>query len=263
MPDMKPAVQLYTLRDFCKTEEDLERTCGRLVEQGWPAVQVSAIGVTDPRVVRQILDRHQLGCCATHQRPAEAIWEDPASVLADLHALDCQYTAVGGYFPKGDEWSEDNWRRWIARYNEAAKAFAGTGKSIGYHNHSHEFAKLGGKDDFASGTAMDLLASELSDDVWFEIDTYWVAHAGGCPAAWLRRLKGRVPVIHIKDMAITTDRTPYMAEIGIGNLDWDGIWSACRDAGVEWLAVEQDTCYRDPFDSLETSMKNLRQMGLS
>ena len=263
MPDTQLAVQLFTLRDHCKTPGDLRSTCRRLADQGWTAVQVSAIGVHDPHEVKSILDDTGLACCATHVRPAERLWDDPQGVLDEHKILGCRHTAVGGYFPKGDEFSEKNWSAWIDRYNDAAKKFAGTDLSIGYHNHSHEFAKLGGKDDYQSRTAFDLLVERLHPEVWFELDTYWVAHAGGDPAAWLKRLRGRVPVIHVKDLAITPDRGQYMAEVGVGNLDWPSILAAARDAGVEWYAVEQDVCYRDPFDSLETSLKNLRAMGLS
>ena len=52
-----------------------------------------------------------------------------------------------------------------------------------------------------------------------------------------------------------------MAEVGEGNLNWDSILVACKAAGVEHLLVEQDVCYRDPFDSLEISLRNLKSMG--
>jgi sugar phosphate isomerase/epimerase len=53
-----------------------------------------------------------------------------------------------------------------------------------------------------------------------------------------------------------------MAEIGEGNLDWPEILEACVEAGTEWYIVEQDTCQRDPFESLAISYRNLREMGL-
>ena len=263
MPDTQLAVQLYTVRDHCKTESDFARTCGRLAQQGWRAVQVSAVGVEDPKVVRRILDDHGLACCATHARPGELLWEDPQKVIDDLQTLGCTYTAIGGFFPSEGEYTEGAWSGWIDRFNTAVPKFDGSGVRIGYHNHSHEFAKLGGQQAVDSETAWDLLTTRLHADAWFEIDTYWVAHAGGCPAAWLRKLAGRVPVIHVKDLAITPQREPYMAEVGVGNLDWPGILDAAKAAGVEWFAVEQDVVYRDPFDSLETSLKNLRAMGLT
>ncbi|MFL7808595.1 MAG: sugar phosphate isomerase/epimerase, partial [Anaerolineae bacterium] len=55
---------------------------------------------------------------------------------------------------------------------------------------------------------------------------------------------------------------PTMAEIGEGNLNWPAILAACAEAGVEWYAIEQDICRRDPFESLKISYDNLRQMGL-
>jgi sugar phosphate isomerase/epimerase len=54
-----------------------------------------------------------------------------------------------------------------------------------------------------------------------------------------------------------------MAEVGEGNLNWPAILAACKSAGVEHLLVEQDICYRDPFDSLELSLRNLKEMGAS
>ena len=263
MPDTQFAVQLYTLRDHCKTESDFAGTCRKLKAQGWGAVQVSAVGVDDPKMIRRILDDSGLVCCVTHHRPGEQIWEEPAAVAETLDILGCDHTAIGGYFPKGEDFNEASWRAWIERFNGAADALRQRGKFLGYHNHSHEFAKLGGKDDFRSETAMELLARECGESVWFEIDTYWVAHGGGDPAAWLRRLGGRVPIIHVKDLAIDLDKQQYMAEVGVGNLDWPGILAAAKEAGVRWYAVEQDVTYRDPFDSLQTSLDNLRAMGLS
>jgi sugar phosphate isomerase/epimerase len=63
-------------------------------------------------------------------------------------------------------------------------------------------------------------------------------------------------------MAITPMREQLMAEVGEGNLNWHGILKACKDADVKWYIVEQDTCQRDPFDSLAISLHNLQSMGL-
>jgi sugar phosphate isomerase/epimerase len=98
-------------------------------------------------------------------------------------------------------------------------------------------------------------------DIWIEIDTYWITHGGGDPAAWINNCKGRIPCVHLKDMGIKLDRTQFMAEVGEGNLNWPAILTACKDAGAEHLLVEQDICYRDPFESLAISLKNLKEMG--
>ena len=93
-----------------------------------------------------------------------------------------------------------------------------------------------------------------------QIDTYWVQFGGGSPAAWIRRLRGRAPTVHVKDMDVSEGQ-PVMAEVGEGNLDWPDVLAACREAGVEWLIVEQDECRRNPFESLAISRRNLRTLG--
>ena len=47
-----------------------------------------------------------------------------------------------------------------------------------------------------------------------------------------------------------------------GNPDIKPIRSNNFDANVEWYAIEQDICQRDPFESLRISYTNLRAMGL-
>jgi len=68
-------------------------------------------------------------------------------------------------------------------------------------------------------------------------------------------------IVHFKDMTVVNGE-PVMAEVGEGNLNWPRIIAACRETGVQWYAVEQDTCRRDPFESLGISLRNLKDMGL-
>ena len=49
-------------------------------------------------------------------------------------------------------------------------------------------------------------------------------------------------------------------EVGNGNLDWPEILSACREAGAEWLIVEQDETERDSLESLAISYRNLAEL---
>jgi sugar phosphate isomerase/epimerase len=85
--------------------------------------------------------------------------------------------------------------------------------------------------------------------------------------AWIQKVKQRMPVVHLKDMVIAEPPHPrmgsqWMAEVGEGNLNWPAILSACAESGIEWYAVEQDICQRDPFESLAISYRNLVRMGL-
>jgi sugar phosphate isomerase/epimerase len=246
--------QLYTLRDFLKTPADIANTLRRVRQIGYEAVQLSALGPIDPAELAKILRDQGLRCCATHVS-RERLRDQVQAVIEEHRLWDCRYTAIGGFFTQGP--TEQTWLDFAREYNDIARRYVGSGLTIGYHNHSHELAHVKGK------PALRLLIERLDPSIWMEIDTYWITHGGGDPAAWIETVKGRIPCVHFKDMGITADRQQFMAEVGGGNLNWPAILKACRAAGVEWYLVEQDNCNgEDPFGCLERSLKNLKGMGL-
>lgn len=242
--------QLYTVRDFCKTPADIARSCARVKAMGYDGVQVSGIGAIEPAEMKRILDGEGLACAATHIS-LERMDSDTAKVIEEHRLWGCRYTAIGGYFPK-EEWTLALWQGFVKRFNAVAEKFRGSGVQIGYHNHSHELAPAGGV------RPQDLLIETLDPSVWIEIDTYWIAHGGADPAAYIDRVAGRIPCVHFKDMTITPKREHKMTEIGDGNLNWPRIIQACRSAGVQWYLVERDAGDLDAFDSLKRSVENMR-----
>lgn len=247
------ALQLYTMRDFLKTPPDIANTLKRVRQIGYEAVQVSGMGPIDPKELRKILDDNGLTCCATH-KPIEKIESECAALIEEHAILGCTYTAIGGFFQK--KFTRDDWFNFCKRYNTIADKYAASPLRIGYHNHSHEFMKLDGV------CAMDILIENLKKDVWIEFDTYWIQHGGGDPAAWIRKVAGRIPCVHLKDKTVMGDCQVVMAEIGEGNLNWPSILQAVKEAGSTWYIIEQDTCQRDPFDAVAISLKNLKAMGI-
>ena len=245
------AAQLYTVRDFLKTPADIAASLKKIKNAGYEAVQLSGLGKIGPKELASILAGEGLTCCATHQS-LERFKNEPAEVIEEHHILKCKYSAIG-YFTAN---SADAWRNFANQYNSIASQYRESGLSIGYHNHSHELARFDGS------TALQILVDRLDKSVFMEIDTYWITHGGGDPAHWIGKLKGRIPCVHLKDMAVDSDRKQFMAEVGEGNLNWPAILTACKHAGVEWYIVEQDTCRRDPFESLKISLGNLKEMGL-
>jgi sugar phosphate isomerase/epimerase len=246
--------QLYTLRDYTKTPADIAKTMSRVKKMGYDAVQCSALGPIEPAELAKILKNEGVACVATHVK-IEDLENNPQKIIDEHKLWDCKYTAIGGFFPK--EATTQTWLDFANRYNAIVQKFDGSGVFVGYHNHSHEFSHYDRK------PGLQILIEHFHNDVWMEIDTYWVTHGGGDPAAWISKLKGRVHAVHLKDMLIKIDRTQFMAEVGEGNLNWAAILPACKAAGVEHLLVEQDICYRDPFESLKISLDNLRAMGAS
>jgi sugar phosphate isomerase/epimerase len=254
MPPTCLAAQLYTLRDYLKTPADIAVTLPRVAALGYRAVQLSALGPIPVRELKEILDGCGLAVCATHES-FERLRDDLDTVAEEHALLGCGYVAIGG-IPVSYR-NAAGYPAFAREASAVARRMKERGLTFGYHNHSFELERFDGR------TALEILYAESDPEVFTaEIDTYWIQHGGGDPAWWIRRVAGRAPVVHLKDMAVVGGK-PVMAEVGEGNLNWPAILEACRDAGVQWYVVEQDTCQRDPFESLGISLRNLRAMGLS
>ena len=56
MAESQIAAQLYTLRDFIQTPDDIAKTMKRVKEIGYDAVQCSALGPISPEELKQIVN---------------------------------------------------------------------------------------------------------------------------------------------------------------------------------------------------------------
>lgn len=246
------AAQMYTVREFAKTPKDIAESLAKLKGLGYEAVQLSGLGPIDTRELAKMLEGEGLTAAATHVS-WDRLRNETEAVIEEHKILGCKHTAVGSM--PGEYRTEEGIVRFAKEASEVALRLAEAGLTFSYHNHSFEFERFGER------TMMQALIDESDPALGFEIDTYWVQHGGGDPAAWIRKVRGRIPIVHLKDMTMR-GREQLMAEVGEGNLNWPAILDACREVGVEWYCVEQDTCQRDPFESLGISIRNLREMGL-
>jgi sugar phosphate isomerase/epimerase len=251
------AAQLYTLRDYTGTAEGFRDALRRCSEIGYQGVQLSAVGCmngehpeVDANAAKRMLDDYNLLCCATH-RPWRNFVERLDEEIEFHRILGCGYTAVGSI--QGDFGEEpESYDLFLKQAEPIAARLEDAGIRFGYHNHSHEFAR-----DRSSG---ETCYEKLIAAAWLqlEVDTYWVAHAGICPEQLMRRLRGRIDAVHLKDVEVVPKDGPVMAPVGEGNLNWPEILESCKFCSTEWLIIEQDICRRDPFDCLDSSYRYLR-----
>lgn len=245
------AAQLYTLRDYLTTPEGIESSLKKVKEIGFNAIQASGMGRIDPVLMRELALRLDLKICATHF-PFDRIKNETQAVVNEHKTMDCEFVGIGS-MPEEYPRTKEGYVRFAKDASLLGKKLAYHGLKLIYHNHNFEFQKYEGT------TGLDILISESDpDSLGFEIDTYWVQSGGGSPEEWLKKVAGRIDVVHFKDMAIV-DGKQEMAAIGEGNLDWPSIVRVCRDINVKWYAVEQDVCPRDPFDCLSSSLKYLQR----
>lgn len=248
--------QLYTVREFTKTIEGVAESLRKVKEIGYTAVQVSGFGPVDPKDVARIVDDLGLKVVSTHMK-WERFMTELDAVIEEHKMWHCEHPAIGGLF-SADYKCADGVKKFLDELAPVGEKLAEVGMDFSYHNHSHELVKYGGK------TWLETLYDQSDPNILkAEIDTYWIQHGGGDSVWWVRRCAGRMPILHLKDMAITAEKEQRMAEIGEGNLNWPAILKAAEEGGVECACVEQDHCYgKDPFESLAISYRNLKEMGL-
>ena len=252
---MEIGAQLYTVRDFCKTLQDFAETLKKIADIGYQTVQVSGTCAYEPEWLAEQLKATGLKCVLTHYSPNE-IKKEPERTVAAHKLFGCKYIGIGGM--PGFLERTDNYNNFVSDFHGPAKKLAQNGALLMYHNHHIEFMRSDNGKLYLERLAEDFAPEELG----FTLDTYWVQYGGGNPAEWIKKFSGRVPCIHLKDLAIV-NREQRMAVVGEGNINFEAVLSAAESAGTEYALVEQDSCYdENPFDCLKRSYQNLVSMGL-
>jgi sugar phosphate isomerase/epimerase len=225
---MRPAIQLFTLRDL---DDSLPELLARVGETRFEGVEFAGLGDSDPAEIEDALNDAGLEAAGAHVG-MEDLESDLDGVVEAYRRLDCDRIVVP-YLDEAHFASETDVADTARRLTELAARLDDRGVSLGYHNHDHEFVALGGDSDRDGDSAFDLLADET--DIDLELDVGWATAAGRNPVALLDHLRGRVPLVHLKDVSGTTP-----VELGEGNLETEACVRAAREAGTEWLVYEHD-----------------------
>jgi sugar phosphate isomerase/epimerase len=245
------AVQLYTVRSLLQDSSRIGEVLDRLREIGYRAVEVA--GVNENAVTRfgDELKRAGLVACASHVG-LDRLTTDLDAVAGECREWGCEYVVVPA-LPERYR-SREGFKRFAVEAVEIARRLSESSLRLAYHNHAYELERSGDETWLET-----LLNTAPEGALQAEFDTYWLQFGGAAPAEWIRRFKGRVPLTHLKDVAVDKGN-PVDAEVGEGNLNWREILIACRDAGTRWLIVEQDAPRRDPLESVAISYANLTKL---
>jgi sugar phosphate isomerase/epimerase len=257
IPDTQIAVQMYNFREHCRTRADLATTLKRIRDIGYSAVQMVNLRLDMPmEAIAAVLEENQLYCCSTHDSLADYSGDFEGTVQRQ-RSYGCALSFLAS--PGSMEFfSAEGTRALAAELNQIGRRLKDQGIGFGYHNHHREFTQ------YTSKTMLEeLIDSTDPETVSFEIDVHWVQRGGGSPVKWIKKVAGRMPVVHFKDFSIV-DGQPVFSEIGEGNLDWEGILAACQETNVRWYVIEQDQPMpgRSMFESAKMSYENMVNMGL-
>lgn len=250
------AMQLYTVRD--QIAIDLKGTLHRLAEIGFTHVETAfwPAGITHQRAADHLREAGLTPISSHIEIPGSP--EERRKFLEIAKAYGCTRMIWHG-------WPEDpryqtvaGTQQLIRLYNDTSQFAQDNGLSFGLHNHWWEFRnRPDGRRVF------EYWLENLDQEIFLELDTYWIKVAGDDPAAMIRQAGNRVKFLHIKDGPakwhenLAEDNPDPMTAVGTGAQNIPSIVAAAQ-GHVEWLVIEMDKVEGDVFQILEKSLTNLK-----
>lgn len=242
------ALQLYTVRQ--QFEQDPQRCLADVAAAGYRAVEFAGFAEVAPARLRRWLDDGGLAAVSSHVDIPE--FDAIGRVVDDHQTLGCESVVIQ-QAASSDFIDVASVSALAHRCNEWGTTLLAAGMRLGYHGY-HDFAR-----EFAmvdGVTMFDRLVQETDPDVFdLQLDTYWVSYVGDDPVAALERYRGRVPMLHLKEVAEDTD-----APLGQGSTDWPAVLSAAEATGVHWLVVEQESHPESAPQNIRLSLAYLRSL---
>lgn len=247
------ALQLYTVRDPAK--KDLEGTLQKAADMGWRYVQWSGMPDLPADKIRAALDKAGLKCIAAHT--SVGLFEKNFNeAVAFWKTVGNKEVALPGMM-KGCTRDLDAWLNGCKRLDELGAKLRAVGLRLSFHNHTHEFEKF--PDDPRTKHQI-LMDSTKPENVYAELDIAWAFVAGVDVPAYIRRLQGRIKDVHAKDVKLD-GKKPTLMPLGQGQVPWQDVFVAGKEAGIEWYIYEQDRGEGSPFDYARTSYEFLAKQS--
>jgi sugar phosphate isomerase/epimerase len=235
---MQVAIQLYTVRSL--TADDMTGTLAKLGEIGYRAVEFAGYGNSEPKAIREALDKAGIAGVAAHV-PLTRIDDEFDTVIEEMHIIGSKHLIIPWLPPELR--NDAGFKHVIDTLNTRAPEARDAGLRMGYHNHDFEFIK-----DENGVFPFDRIADATDPSlVSLEVDCGWVKYAGQDPVAVIEHYSGRVPLLHAKEEQV--DGVEDLPAPGSGPLPWKAIVAAGNAAGSEYLIAEDDR----PLDPMKTA----------
>ncbi len=267
------AVQVFTVRE--DAARDFRGTLEKIKEMGYDGVELAGLYDMTAKEVKDIISDVGLNPISAHVA-LKYFREDARDITRQYKEIGVKYMVVP-HIPKGERPGDDNFSNVIKEIEEYAKITKEYGIQLLYHNHDFEFVKVDGE------YGLDILYKEVSAELLkTEIDTCWAKVAGVDPAEYIRKYKGRAPIVHLKDYKGDKAENMYgligeeakivappprpsnfeQQPVGFGIQDIPAIIDAAKYAGAEWLVVELDKppAGTSAMQAIEKSLEYLKSI---
>lgn len=241
---MKFGVQLWSLREIGE-KEGTEAVLKAVADAGYDGVEFAGFYGTAPDEMKALLQKYDLVPMSAHIG-AWAIEEN----LPFIDALGIRYVFIPWEGPETFA-DPEKYAALLEQTAKMKKLMDERGIVFGYHNHAHEYEN-----------GCDSLFRFTSDaDIKAELDVFWATVAGKNAVEEMKRLKGRLACVHIKEAAAENPRENPQPVVGEGCVGMEGVFAEAKAQGIEWcfLEVEQYPC--EVGEYLSRSLANMKKLA--
>lgn len=245
-------IQLYTIRDLVK--EDFEGTLSLLSDIGYRSVEAAGYSNRKfygfyPKEYKKIVEDFGLMPLSSHSRTTV---EDAQKTIDDTLEAGMSYLVIP-WIPEEVRKSADSYKRLADEFNTIGELCKKSHLAFGYHNHEFEFKKINGIIPYDV-----LLENTEPDLVMMELDLYWIVYGGFNPTEYFQKYPGRFKLWHVKDMDESTEMES--TEVGKGIINFQQIFKKQKQAGMEYIFVEQESFKMEPEESIAISYHYLKNL---
>ena len=182
-------IQLFTLRKAMGL--DAWATLAAVAAAGYAEVETAGTGNLSVSEFAAALKHTGLSAPAAHV-PINLVMDNPDALLEQAQIIGYDYLVVPWLPPEMR--TIEGYGQTIKALNKFGEQCQSEGLQLCYHNHDFEFESIDGE------VVWDRLLRECDANlVQFELDLFWVTHAGADGAAYLAREPERYPLCHVKD----------------------------------------------------------------
>lgn len=241
---MELGIQVSSLKPLLNTPEQVDQVFARMAQMGCRWVQLQWIDpAVSPEDIAAALNRHGLRSVSV---------QDFCTSIRENHEyyVNLNQRTGGRWLCVSRILEECKSPQGLAEFARELEALndklSPLGQQVCFHPVSADFQAVPGLD------AVEVLLEKLP---WMPLclDLYHLNRCCGDMPGYIRRHAGRICMVHFKD-----SRDGRLVPAGQGDTPWEGVAQACRDAGVEYAFVEQETWDGDPFQCLQEALDWLK-----
>jgi sugar phosphate isomerase/epimerase len=253
-PQMLYGVQIATVRR--EATQNLAQLLGTLHQIGFTQVELHSVVYSHPAAaLRQMIEDAGLHTPAGH-----FALSDIEARLDYARELGLEYMVA--MLPRPSPEGLDQFRTIAAELNQIGAHVRSHGMEFALLFHNSELMPQGNSSGFN-----ELMNHTDPALVRLEVDLYWIAQAGLDPAAFLRKHKDRVKLLHLKDRlagfpsSFTSDAgSDHSTELGKGTIPWPALLRQAQHQDIRYAFLDYDKVDIPILDSLKQSFAYLKTL---